>query len=203
MIVYVETNFVLQLALRQEEVHAADAILERAKRNLVRLVLPVFSLSEPYSTLTYRALDRRTIYNSLMQQLTLLSRSEPHQQTALVLQQLLLMWVDLETRETDLLHSAIVELLTVSRGIQTEVGDILQSARYRSLYNLSPQDAIILSAIIRDLGMQAPSEAKCFISTNIRDFNNPGIRAELKSFNCRYISKLADGLGFIDNVGSS
>ncbi|MDQ5824872.1 MAG: hypothetical protein M3441_11810 [Chloroflexota bacterium] len=203
MIVYVETNFILQLALRQEEAHAADAIMERARSNSVRLVLPAFSLSEPYSTLTYRALDRRSIYNSLMQQLALLRRSEPHQQTASVLQQLLLMWVDLEARETDLLHRVIVELLTVGRAIQTDVADVMKSERYRSLYNLSPQDAIILSAITRDFGTQDRLEAKCFISTNAKDFNNPGIRAELKLFNCRLISKIADGLAFIDNAASN
>ena len=203
MIVYVETNFVLQLALRQEEAGAAEAILERARGNSVNLALPAFSLSEPYSTLAYRALERRTIYNSLKQQFALLSRSEPHQQTALAVQQLLLVWLDLEARETDLLHSAIVDLLMVSRAIQTEVRDIQQSARYQSLYALSPQDAIILSAIIRDLGTQDPDEAKCFISTNVKDFNDLGIRAELKSFNCRYIYRLADGLAFIDSAGSS
>jgi hypothetical protein len=190
------------LALRQEEAGSADTILERARHHSLKLVLPAFSLIEPYSTLTYRALERRTIYNSLKQQLVLLSRSEPHQQTALALQQLLLMWVDLETRETDLLQSAIIDLLAVGRAIHTEVSDIQQSNRYRSLYDLSPQDAMILSAIIRDLSTQDLNEAKCFISTNVKDFNNSGIRAELKSFNCRYISKLVDGLGFIDSVSS-
>ena len=172
----------------------------RARRNLVELILPAFSLSEPYSTLTYRALERRTIYTTLKQQLTLLSRSEPHQQTALALQQLLLTWLDLEARETDLLHSAIVELLTVGRAIQIEVGDIQQSALYRTLYGLASQDAIILSAIMRDLGTQDPSEAKCFISTNVKDFRDPGISAELKLFNCRYIPRLADGLAYIDSI---
>ncbi len=203
MIVYVETNFVLQLALRQEEADAADAILERAKHDLIKLVLPAFSLSEPYSTLTYRAVERRTIYNSLRQQLALLSRSEPHQQTASVLQQLLSMWAKLEARELDLLHSAILGLATVGRAIQTEAGDIQQSSHYRNLYGLPPQDAIILSVIIRDLRAQDLGEAKCFISTNVKDFGDPGIRAELKSFNCRYISKLADGLAFIASAGSS
>ncbi|MDQ3706558.1 MAG: PIN domain-containing protein [Chloroflexota bacterium] len=203
MIVYVETNFVLQLALRQEEANAADAILERAQSDSIKLVLPAFSLSEPYSTLTYRSLERRSIYNSLDQQLTLLRRSEPHRQTALALQQLLSMWGDLETRETDWLHSAIVEILMVGRAIQVELEDIQQSALYRKLYDLSPQDAIILSVIVRDLGTQDADESKCFISTNVKDFRHPGIRAELKSLNCRYISKLADSLDFIDNAGSA
>jgi predicted nucleic acid-binding protein len=203
VIVYVETNFVLQLALRQEEADAADTILERAKQGIIKLVLPAFSLSEPYSTLTYRALERRAIYNSLMRQLALLSRSEPHQQTAAVLQQLLAMWRGLERREIDLLHSAITDMMSASRTIQTELGDIQRSANYRSLYDLSPQDGIILAAIVRDLDAQDQAEAKCFISTNIKDFGDPDIRAELKSFNCRYISKLADALGFIDSTGST
>ncbi len=203
MIVYVETNYVLQLALRQEEAGASDSILERARRDLIKLVFPAFSLSEPYSTLSYHAVERRAIYNSLRQQLALLRRSEPHQQTASVLQQLLSMWTSLGAREIDLLHTAIVELVTIGRAIQTEIEDIQQSVHYRNLYGLSPQDAIILSAIIRDLQTQDLNEVKCFISTNVKDFGDPDIRAELKSFNCRYISKLVDGLAFIDNASSS
>ncbi|MDQ3928562.1 MAG: hypothetical protein M3328_05375 [Chloroflexota bacterium] len=139
----------------------------------------------------------------MRQQLALLRRSEPHEQTASVLQQLLLMWVDLEAREIELLHSVVVDLMTVGRTIQTDVEDIIQPAHYRRLYNLSPQDAIILSSIVRDLGTQDVKEAKCFISTNAKDFNNPGIRAELKNYNCRFISRIADALAFIDNADPS
>ncbi|HEX8230247.1 MAG TPA: PIN domain-containing protein, partial [Chloroflexia bacterium] len=64
-------------------------------------------------------------------------------------------------------------------------------------------DAIILSVIIRDLGTQDPDESKCFLRTNVKDFRYPGIRAELKSLNCRYISRLGDGLAFIDNASST
>lgn len=198
MIVYVESNFVVQLALRQEEADSAEAILEHGRAGKIKLVMPSFSLSEPYSTLSYRAVERRGLYNSLTSQLVQLQRSSPHQQVAAALQQLLSMWADLEKKETDLLQSSAFELLRVGRQLPTSLDVFQQSLPYRDLYGLSLQDAIILSAVISDLRQQAVSEAKCFISSNFKDFGDPGIRAELKGHNCRYISTFSDGLRFVE-----
>lgn len=43
MIVYVESNFVLELALRQEEHGACERILEHAEANHIELVIPAYS----------------------------------------------------------------------------------------------------------------------------------------------------------------
>jgi len=59
MIVYVETNFVLELALLQEQHESCEAIVQLCQAGAIRLVLPAYSLIEPYETIV-RYLKNRT-----------------------------------------------------------------------------------------------------------------------------------------------
>ncbi|MFN8661228.1 MAG: hypothetical protein U0075_05015 [Thermomicrobiales bacterium] len=54
MTVYTESNFVLELALEQEQSSAAESILTAAARGEFRLALPAVALTEPFSTLEQR-----------------------------------------------------------------------------------------------------------------------------------------------------
>jgi hypothetical protein len=56
--VYVESNFVLQLALLQEFHASSEAILQLCEAGSARLVIPAFSLIEPYRTLDRHPADR-------------------------------------------------------------------------------------------------------------------------------------------------
>lgn len=51
MDVYVETNFVLELALLQEQQESCQKLLDLAEAGRINLILPAFSLTEPYETL--------------------------------------------------------------------------------------------------------------------------------------------------------
>jgi predicted nucleic acid-binding protein len=78
MTVYVESNFVLEIALGQEQASAAEAILDRAEGGEVKLALPAFSLSEPFAAVRRRANDTQRLGNELRHQLNELGRSGPH-----------------------------------------------------------------------------------------------------------------------------
>ena len=197
MIAYVESNFVLELALGQEEAPSAQDILELAETNKIQLVYPAFALSEPFSTITYRALERRRLYDSLAIQLGQIQRSQPHHQIASALKAVLSMWLDMGKKETDLLESTVKRLLNVSKPVEMDLLGFEQALAYRDRYSLSLQDAIVYSAVIADLRQRNPKEPKCFISRNSKDFNDPGIKSELKPYSCRYIASFVDGLGFI------
>lgn len=54
MIIYVESNFILELVLAQEESTSAEQILDLAEKNLIKLVLPSFSMMEPFWTIQGR-----------------------------------------------------------------------------------------------------------------------------------------------------
>lgn len=61
MIVYVESNFVLEIALEQREASSAEAILGLAENGEIELAIPAVALAEPFSKLGYRNVDRKTV----------------------------------------------------------------------------------------------------------------------------------------------
>ena len=58
MNVYVESNFVLELALLQEQSASGEAILRLGEEHRVHLVVPAYALVEPYETLARRHKQR-------------------------------------------------------------------------------------------------------------------------------------------------
>lgn len=80
MIVLAESNFVLELALRQEQFDHAERILRLAEEGRVRLVLPAYSLVEPYQTLIRRRSERKDLRRKLQSEIKLLGRSRLHGQ---------------------------------------------------------------------------------------------------------------------------
>jgi hypothetical protein len=58
MIVYVETNFVLEHALEQEECDTCAEIIGLASAGQLRLVVPAFSLAEPHYAIYGKAKSR-------------------------------------------------------------------------------------------------------------------------------------------------
>ena len=203
MIVYIESNFVLEIALEQEEAPAVENILKLAELGKMELIFPTFALIEPFWTLKYRENERDRLFSSLTQQLNQLQnrlqRSKMHKELAATIRLAPIDMLQVARKETNSLQSTTKRLLSVGKSIEINQVIFEQSLAYQNYYDLSPQDAIIFSAVINHLQQQSPSETKCFISRDRRAFNDPGIKAELKSFNCRYISNFKDGLSFIQS----
>lgn len=65
MIIYVETNFVLELALLQEQSASCQNILSVCETGQAQLVIPAFCLAEPFETLGRREKDRSELIRKL------------------------------------------------------------------------------------------------------------------------------------------
>src|SRR5687767_15012130 len=78
MIVLVESNFVLELAFQQEEAQQAERIVELSEARRIELVVPAYSLGEPYETLIRRRKDRESVLTRLRQELDQLARSRDY-----------------------------------------------------------------------------------------------------------------------------
>ena len=65
MNVYVESNFVLELALLQEQRESCESILSQCEEDRVRLVVPSYCLAEPHETLTRRHKQRTRMRDAL------------------------------------------------------------------------------------------------------------------------------------------
>ena len=78
MNIYVETNFVLELAFVQEQDESCEKIIRLCEAGSATLVLPAFCIAESYETLIRRANRRTQIANDLAGELRQLSRSKPY-----------------------------------------------------------------------------------------------------------------------------
>lgn len=103
MIVYVESNFFLEVALGQEQASPAEAILTLAEKGQIELTFPGFALSEPFATLMQRDRDRRRLRSSFTEMLHQLQRSEPHKQLVSDLQPVPIILTNIVEKEIQLL----------------------------------------------------------------------------------------------------
>src|SRR5579859_4407706 len=123
MIVYVETNFVLEIAREQEQVEAANRILVLAEQRKIELAFPSFTLSEPFSTIIRQRKDRKELLRSLQDTLVQLRRSETHKSAMGALEPVLdLLNVAIE-QDLDLLHPTIERMLNSGRSLETDVSN--------------------------------------------------------------------------------
>jgi hypothetical protein len=73
--VYAESNFVLEIVLAQEQHAACKDLVSLAERHEVELVLPAFSIFEPYTTIERRKQERHSLRQELERELMQLRRT--------------------------------------------------------------------------------------------------------------------------------
>ncbi len=199
MIVYVESNFVLELALEQEESPAAQSILQLAEEKKIDLAFPALALYEPHWKIEQRSKERQQLHESIRKQLRELQRSGPHQYVAAGLESLLPDMLRVNKSETDNFEVALNRLLATGRSLDLTEARFRQSLTYRTRHDLSLQDSVIFAVIIADLQQHVSEEVKCFISRDARAFDDPDVKSELGHYQCRYLRSFRDGLGFIQS----
>jgi hypothetical protein len=186
MIVYVESNFVLELALVQEQAQDAELILATAERSAIELAIPDVSLSEPFSTVLLRSRARERVVTQLNQQIRDLTRSPRTSPQAPVLQPIPALLRQLDADEDLAVFTIAERLLRTGRLLRLSTDTLAQAQVLQAQYGLQSVDAIIIGAVIVDLAQQPLSGDRWFVSRNWRDFDDPGIRTELARYNCSY-----------------
>lgn len=196
MIVYVESNFILEIALQQEEAAQANELLDMAERTLIQLAFPAFSLSEPFWTVVARAKDRAALAETTRRQMRELGRSQPHRLFSASLESHTERFAAIAKAEMDLLESTLERVLRAARVLPLDAVTFARALVHERTLGLSPPDAIILASVESDLRIAA-LRPRCFLNRNHKDFGQPGIRAVLNALDCRYIPAFAQGLAFV------
>ena len=148
MNIYLESNFVLELALLQEQSASCERILSLGEAGRVRLAVPAYSLAEPYETLARRQRKRKKMKEALDGELRQLSRSAAYEDRLgrfRDLTDLLISSADEEDRRLEEVRSRLIETADL---IPLEASVLAAAARYQRKHDFSPQDALVYSAVL-------------------------------------------------------
>jgi len=195
MNVYVETNFVLEIALLQEHHKSCEDILLLCEAGGVRLVLPAYSISEPYEALGRRHRERQTLRKELDQQLRQLARTASHDHKKAGFQDMLAFLTESSEEDEKRLENTRGRLLRVAEIIPLGSEVLGAATQYQKGHDLKPQDAVVYASVRHHLNQDRPTSS-CFLSRD-KDFADPDIIAALEELGCRMLFRFDHGHEFI------
>jgi predicted nucleic acid-binding protein len=198
--VYVESNFVLELALLQEQHAACEAIVRLCEAGDLRLVLPAYSFMEPFETLRRHQLDRWRVKGALKEQLGQLSRTAAYRDRLGGFENIASMLADSADEDLARLGSIRRRLLACADVVPMESAILAQALAYQERHRLSVQDSVVYTSILSHLE-SSPSSESCFLNRDL-DFSDPEIAGELKKRHCKLLSGFDIGLQYLSRSSS-
>ena len=195
MNVYAESNFVLELVLEQEQHASCEMLVSMAEREDVTLVLPAFSLFEPFTTLYRRQRERNDLHDRVQRELAQLARTKTlaTEVSAISLPALLV-------RSTQAAASRFNDVLGRRLRIAQVIpltDKVLEAARAAcASYGFDLPDGIVFASVAADLATRAASDS-CFLNRNTKDFADPAIVTALSARGCKMMGSFDAGVNFI------
>jgi predicted nucleic acid-binding protein len=197
MRVYIETNFILELVLEQDEHDACDSLLNFASERKIQLVLPSFSLFETLYTMDgkMKAWEQKSYdeLRNLLRETSRTRRLEPQATNALTLLAELKTAATAEAEqrlkdvESRLLEHA--EQLPLNRDI------LIEGRRLAGEFGLESADAMVLASVLAD--PQIGTSSSLFLNRNTKDFDDESITALLREKSCELKGSFRGGLYLI------
>ena len=198
MNIYVESNFVLELALRQEQYEACENILSICEAGRAKLVLPAFCIAEPYETWVRRAKHRSNLARDLAVELGQLLRSEPYREEVDALQNLTNILIRSGEEEKQRVNQTLDRVLNITEIIPLERDVLMSAIAHQADLDLSPPDSIVYASVLHHLSTTVPAES-CFLNRNSKDFDDPDIVDALSNYNCKMLPRFDSGHDYIQS----
>jgi predicted nucleic acid-binding protein len=193
---YVESNFVLELALVQEQHASCERILALCEAGDIQIIVPAYSIVEPYETLLRRHIDRQRLKEALDRELKQLSRTSDYAQQLSGFQASTALLLDSAEEEIKRLEDLRSRMLTCATVIALEASILSEATRYQARHGLSAKDAIVYASVLSHLGSDAGPQS-CFM-TRDSDFDDPDVVNELKANRCKLIPRFDFGLSYLN-----
>ena len=194
MNIYVESNFVLELALLQEQQAACESILHACEAGGPRLVLPAYSMMEPLETVRRHQVARRRVKSALEDEFRQLARTATYKEHLREVKTVAALLVNSSEEDLRRLASVRFRLLACAELIPLESSILTDAAKHQEDYDLSAQDSVVYASIVAHL--KRSGEPACFVSRD-RDFDDQEIKRELRSHNCKLLSNFETGYQFL------
>ena len=195
MIVFAETNFVLEIALKQETASAASEILELAETKKVDLVMPAFSLVEPYHKLERLRRERRDLLALLEAQVGQMARSAEFADLRAQSNRLFTALAQKSDIDANELESTIARIHACAAVVPL-TKEIITAASARQLVDLKPHDALVFASIVDFLTSSRPSES-LLANKDAKDFLEATVSGDLQKRGCKVIPSFPHALEYL------
>ncbi len=195
MIVYVETNFVLELAYLRPTSDSCQRLLNLAGDGKISLVVPAFSLLEARFAWRSTVRHRNKLHSDVHAELGELSRSQPLTDIVSQSQAFVSALIDTAEQDRARLESAVDALLQLATVLPTEQSVVTPAYAAELVYDLSPQDSVVYMTILKHAELnQGP---KLFVTQNAKDFRLPMMVAELTRHGCKLLFTFDAAEGYV------
>jgi predicted nucleic acid-binding protein len=196
--VYIESHFVLELALLQEQYQSCEQILSLCESGKARLVLPTFCLAKPYEAFVRRSNTKKGLRQEMRVELQQLSRAAVLPKNRVdVLENFVANLVQTNEAEAQRLHQTLDRILKKCEVISMVPEVLSLAVKFRGKpLELSIQESIVCASVVHHLGSQTAGQ-KCFLTGNPRDFNKPDIQATFESHNCQLFFDFEKGYNYL------
>lgn len=199
MHVFLETNFVLELALRQQEYRYCERIRQQASITPPRytLYVPQYALSEAFQRLRPLKNERAEYEQYVLMQVEQHLREDDSDADAMdAFKRTLATLLAERTRtQTQRLYKFVAELMQEAPGPALTPASVIEAQELAERHGLQIQDALIYACVLakmRELPADAP---KLFVSRNKKDFGKPTILEELNQLNSEYVASFQSAAG--------
>ncbi len=197
MNVYVETNFILELAFVQQQHESCGRILGLCEDRRAALVVPVFCVAESYETLIRRGKKRKQISEDLDRELAQLGRSKPYEDEIGALRNMMGLLVRSSEEADRRLPEVLKRMLKVAEVIPLDADVISEAASCRERHNLEQQDAVVCASVLHHLASAGGREG-CFINRDRAGFDDPDIQESLANKGCKLLFGFDQGHSYIE-----
>ena len=200
MNVYVESNFVLELAFLQEQCSSCEKILSLCEARRIQLLIPAYSLAEPYETLTRRQKRRKRIKEIFDAELRQIARTSAYVDRLGDLHDLTALLIKLADEEEMRFEDVRSRLMRLTEVIPLDASVVSVAAmQYQQTHGFSPQDALVFSSVLSHLERVSAPQS-CFLNRDSKDFDNQIVVEQLNGYDCKLLPRFDDGHDFILNA---
>ncbi|WP_201978298.1 PIN domain-containing protein [Hymenobacter rubidus] len=190
MDVFVESNFILELAFLQGQHLACERVLAGAISGRYRLHVPQYALTEVFQTLRYRSNERAEQQSYFQREI------EQHRRetdvdlvdTDNLVRLLNNLLTERTAAQTTRLYATTAQLARVALGPALTSEVLTEAQMVQARHGLSPQDALVYASVLAGLRLLPADSPKLFITRNPRDFEQPLIIEELRTLGCHLMS---------------
>jgi predicted nucleic acid-binding protein len=145
MIVYVESNYLLEMTYLQEEHSSCEQLLTLAESSRIQLLLPASSIPEVRASLRGKLHRRREFYDRLRIEFRELSRSKPYEDLSRTVQPITAALIDLIENDEKRLDALLSRIFKVCEIIPVQGATVQRAIGDETRIGLSSQDAVILA----------------------------------------------------------